>query len=286
MTSLQGTMGRVYALRGGHPRPVADAIYEHWLPRSADDLLPASKAGTLLAIADRLDSLVGLFAAGVTPQATADPYGLRRAALGVIQLLIKNNLDLDLGDAVDIVAAEMPIEVSADAKAQVLEFIAGRLRVWLDEQGWVFDVSAAVLAAQAHNPARALQGIKELSEWVKREDWETTLDAFARCVRITKVDTEHYTVDPAKFAQDEERNLYSAYQSAAAKLDRNGGVDNFLTAFVPIIPAITAFFGTGKGDGVLVNAPEQDLRENRHAVLQAISAMQSGRADLSHLSGF
>ncbi|MFN8528047.1 MAG: glycine--tRNA ligase subunit beta [Anaerolineae bacterium] len=286
MTSLQGTMGREYARRAGYSQAVADAIFEHWLPRGADDMLPTSKAGTLLAIADRLDSLVGLFAVGLAPQATADPYGLRRAALGIIQIAIAQNLDVDLTQAVEIAAQVAPVEVSAAAKTQVLDFIAGRLKSWLDEQGYPFDVSAAVLAAQAANPARALANIRQLQVWVSREDWSPILDGFARCVRITRDDKEAYRIDPSAFVQAEERDLYAAYQAAAIKLTPAGDVDEFLNAFVPMIPAITAFFGTGKGDGVLVNAPEPALRANRHALLQAVSAMQRGRADLSHLSGF
>ena len=286
MTSLQGAMGREYAKLANYPAAVADAIYEHWLPRGADDILPTSKAGTLLALADRLDSLVGLFAVGLAPQATADPYGLRRAALGVIQILIAQKIDADLATAIDIVAAGQPVEVSAEAKTQVLDFVAGRLRSWLEERGYPHDVIAAVLAEQSRNPARALANIEQLAAWVNRADWTPLLDGFARCVRITRDDKEQYTIDASKFAQDEERNLYTAYQAAAATIDANGDVDNFLNAFTPMLPAITAFFGTGKGDGVLVNAPEADLRANRHALLQAISAMQRGRADLSYLSGF
>ncbi|MDX2162895.1 MAG: glycine--tRNA ligase subunit beta [bacterium] len=286
MTSLQGTMGREYARLAGYPAEVADAIYEHWLPRGADDALPATKAGTLLAIADRLDSLVGLFAVGLAPQATADPYGLRRAALGILQIVIAGDLDLDLRQAAQVAAETQPVEVNAAVLTQVLDFIAGRLKAWLDEQGYPHDVSAAVLAQLAHNPARALTHIRQLQAWVRRDDWTPILDGFARCVRITRDDQEAYTVDPAAFVQAEERDLYTAYQTAAAALDPAGDVDNFLNAFVPMLPAITAFFGTGKGDGVLVNAPEPALRANRHALLQAVSAMQRGRADLSHLSGF
>src|SRR5690606_19904704 len=138
------------------PREVATAIFEHWLPRGADDDLPASAAGTLLAVADRLDSLVGLFAAGLEPKSTADPYGLRRAALGVIQVLAAKGLDVDLRAALETVASAQPIPVSADVQAAVLDFIAGRLRVWIEDQDYAHDVVAAVLAEQAHNPARAL----------------------------------------------------------------------------------------------------------------------------------
>ncbi len=286
LTSLQGTMGRVYALLNGQSQPVADAIYEHWLPRGAGDALPQSAPGTLLAVADRLDSLVGLFAAGLEPKATADPYGLRRAALGIIEVLVEKELDVDLRHAIEIVAKAQPLDVTPEVRAAVLEFIAGRLRGWVDEHGWAHDVSAAVLAEQAHNPAEALEGIRELSEWVQRDDWESILDGFARCVRITRGEKERYPVDPALFQQPEEIALHNAYEQALVNLHDSDNVDAFLNAFAPMLPAITAYFGTGKGDGVLVNTEDAAVRRNRIGQLQAISAMQHGRADLSYLSGF
>ena len=288
MTSLQGTMGRVYALRDGQSQAVANAVYEHWLPRGAGNSLPETSAGTLLAVADRLDSLVGLFAAGLEPKSTTDPYGLRRAALGIIEILVEKELDLDLRLAVEAVASAQPIAVTADVKQAVLAFISGRLRGWVEEHGWAHDVSAAVLAEQAHNPARALEGIRELSEWVKRDDWEGILDGFARCVRITRTEKDRYPVNPSLFQQTEEINLYNAYEQASVSLDEHGdgNINEFLTAFAPMIPAISAYFGTGKGDGVLVNTEDAAVRRNRIGQLQAISAMQDGRADLSQLSGF
>ncbi|GAB4519540.1 MAG: glycine--tRNA ligase [Anaerolineae bacterium] len=286
MTSLQGIMGREYALREGQPPEVAHAIFEHWLPRGADDMLPKSAAGTVLALADRLDSLVGLFAAGLAPKSTADPYGLRRAALGVIQIMTHHQIDADLMQAVNLVAAAQPLEVTPEARTQVLDFIAGRLRVWLGEQDLATDVVNAVLPEQATNPYRALVGARELTEWIARPDWEPILDSFARCVRITRDDAERTAINPDLFQQEEERQLYAAYTSAAAQLGANGNVNAFLSAFAPMVPAVSAYFGTGKGDGVLVNDPDPAIRDNRHALLQAISAMQRGRADLSELSGF
>ncbi|NDJ60805.1 MAG: glycine--tRNA ligase subunit beta, partial [Chloroflexi bacterium] len=281
MTSLQGTMGREYALRNDYPQEVADAIFEHWLPRSADDQLPPSAAGLLVGVVDRLDSLVGLFAAGLEPQSTADPYGLRRAALGVIQILVAKNLDVDLVQAVELVAAAQPIDVPTAVRASVIAFIGGRLQSWVEDQAWRPDVIKAVLAAQSSNPARALVGIRELSEWVKRDGWEQLLDGFARCVRITRNESDRFTINPAAFVEDAERELNTAYESAAAKLTAADNVGAFLTAFEPMLPAITKFF-----DDVLVNADAPAVRQNRLGLLQAISALQAGRADLSHLSGF
>ncbi len=281
MTSLQGVMGREYALLAGYTRDIADAIFEHWLPRGADDILPASPAGTLLGLIDRLDSLVGLFAVGLAPKSTADPYGLRRAASGIVQILVMKEIDLDLTDAINLVANAAPVEVAPQARTQVLDFIGGRLRSWLEEHDWSRDVIAAVLREQSHNPYPALEGIRQLSQWVQREDWTPMLDGFARCVRITRSEKAQYSIQPDLLTEPAEKNLYAAYQDASAKLDNKGNVDAFLSAFEPMLPAVTKFF-----DEVLVNAEDESVRHNRLALLQAIGAMQTGRADLSQLSGF
>ena len=281
MTALQGIMGREYALKGGYPQEVANAIYEHWLPRSADDELPPSPAGTLLSIADRLDSLVGLFAVGLAPKSTADPYGLRRAALGIIQIVVNKQIDLNLGKAIDRVIQTQPVRVPAGTKNDVLDFIGGRLRAWVEEQDWPRDVIAAVLAEQADNPYRAMEGIRQLSEWVKHDDWEPLLDGFARCVRITRAETAQYEVNPDNFSEGEEKHLYLMYTEALSRLSDTDNVDGFLSAFEPMLPAITDFF-----EHVMVNVEDLSTRQNRIGLLQAISAMQEGRADLSYLSGF
>ncbi len=281
MTSLQGTMGREYAKRSGYSDAVAQAVFEHWLPRSAEGEVPTSEAGTLLSIADRLDSLTGLFAAGLAPQSTADPFGLRRAALGILQVLMRKNISFDIVKALDVVAEAQPLPVTDEVKTQILDFISGRMRAWAEDQVWARDVSAAVLAEQALNPAQALIGMDQLTLWVGRADWEALLDGFARCVRITRNETTQYTIDPALLVEPQEKALYEAYQSAEKVLQAEANVDGFLGAFVPMLPTVTAFF-----DHVLVNSPDPAVRANRLGLLQAVSAMQKGRADLSLLSGF
>ncbi|MBN2305826.1 MAG: glycine--tRNA ligase subunit beta, partial [Anaerolineae bacterium] len=131
MTSLQGVMGRYYALYQGEPEAVANAIFEHWLPRGAGDMLPQSAPGLLIALADRLDSLAGLFAAGLVPTASADPFALRRAALGIVQIVLERGIDLDLREAVAAAAAAQPIPVDKAVQGEIVNFIAGRLDVLL-----------------------------------------------------------------------------------------------------------------------------------------------------------
>jgi glycyl-tRNA synthetase len=281
MTSLQGIMGRYYALHQGEPAAVADAIFEHWLPRFAGDRLPESMPGIALALTDRLDSLVGLFAAGLAPTASADPFALRRAALGIVQILLGHNIDLDLYEAVGRTAAAQPIAVSAETQDEVVKFIAGRLDVWLHEQNWPHHAIAAVLVEQGHNPACALQGITELVDWMQRADWPLILDNYARCVRITRPEPETYSVNPALFETEIEHELLSAYQAATDQLDGGGNVDAFLAAFLPVVPVIQRYF-----EEVLVHAPDRAVRQNRLGLLQAVAGLAQGRADLSELAGF
>ena len=280
MTSLQGVMGRHYALLNGEPEAVAEAIYEHWLPRSAGDALPRTPAGIALALLDRLDSLAGLFAAGLEPRATADPYGLRRAALGVVQILATRQIDLDLAEALDPVANAQPIPVSTEVRAAVLGFIAARLRAWLLDLDLPHDVVEAVLAEQSRNPYRAVQGIDDLREWVKREDWSSILDSFARCVRITRGQPA-YPLRPEALSEPAERDLYTAYRRAADSLTLSDNVGAMLAVFAGMTPAVTRFF-----EDVLVMDEDQAVRENRLALLQAVAGLAAGRADFSKLVGF
>jgi glycyl-tRNA synthetase len=282
MTSLQGAVGREYALREGRSEAVAKTIFEHWLPRNAGDKVPESASGTLLALTDKLDSLVGLFAAGLAPKSTSDPFGLRRAALGVVQILVGNELDLDLREAVRIVAKAQPIQLDNNTFDQLLDFIKGRLDVWLDEEvGIKRDVINAVLAQQAHNPHRAYEGTEQLQAWVQHENWEYILDNFARCVRISRAEKLQHEIKPDLFEDVKEKKLYAAYQQLESQLNSIGNVNAFLSAFESIVPVIFDFFET-----VMVNDEDDNLRKNRLGLMQAISNLQSGRADLSELIGF
>jgi glycyl-tRNA synthetase len=296
MTSLQGIIGREYALRSGEQKDVAEAIGEQYQP------VPKSKIGVAVALADRIDSLVGLFAAGLAPTGAKDPSGLRRAAIGVVQPLIEHGISFDLREAVKKAAKLQPIEVKDEVQNQVLDFIQGRLSVVLKDAGYKYDVVDAVLAEQrnAANPAAAAEAVKQLQAWVEREDWHTILPAFARCVRITRdqpggfvppvrhaagttpaAQKTTFKVNEKAFVEAEEKNLFAALDKAESAPRQEGSVDNFFNTFVPMIPAVNAFF-----DKVLVMAEDKKLQENRLALLQRIRALSEGVADLSKLEGF
>ena len=281
MTSLQGVMGRYYARYSGESDAVADAIFEHYLPRFSGDTLPRTRAGLLVGIADRLDTLAGLFAAGLAPSGTKDPFAQRRAALGLVQALIGWNLDFDLRAGLAAAAEVLPIPASAESQAACLEFIVGRLQASLLEQGARHDVTAAVLAAQAHNPAGVMRAIPVLTAWTERSDWNTILPAYARCVRITRDQAVRYAVNPQAFTDPAEEELYRQLEAASALPMQPGSVDDFFWAFLPLIPVINRFF-----ESVLVMAEDEQVRANRLGLLQRVAALADGVADFSRLEGF
>jgi glycyl-tRNA synthetase len=281
MTSLQGVMGAKYALDAGEPPEVAEAIREHYLPASAGDRAPHTKAGLLLGIADRLDSLAGLFAAGLAPTGSKDPFALRRAALGLIHNLIAWELDFDLRAGLEAAAHRLPIEANAAHIDEALAFIVGRLRVHLTEAGHAYDAVDALLAAQGRNPHGAAKAVEVLVEFTKRDDWTHILDTYARCVRITRGQTLPERVDGKALVEDAERALLKALEAAEQVKRAPGSVDDFFAVFLPLMPAIERFF-----DDVLVMAEDDKLRAARLGLLGRIAALAEGVAHLEKLEGF
>jgi len=281
MTSLQGIMGREYALRGGEPPEVANAIYEHYLPRSAGGVLPASLPGAIIGLADRLDSLVGLFAAGFKPTGNRDPFALRRAALGVVQVLVDVELHIDLRTAIARAAVLLPIPASDEVQADVLDYIVQRLRGVLLDRGLRYDVLDAVLAEQGADPYRAAGTARSLQTWVQKEDWANLLNAYGRCVRITRTQEKVYTLDPSGLVESESKALYQALRQAQETLPIGPEINAVLSAVQTLVPTITAFF-----DKVLVMDEDPTVRANRLGLLQEIAALTRGLADLQKLVGF
>jgi glycyl-tRNA synthetase len=276
MTSLQGIIGREYALRSGVPEEIAIAIGEQY------ETVPKTKIGLAVALADRLDSLVSLFAVGITPSSAKDPFGLRRAAIGVVQPLIEHNINFDLTKGIEKAAA-LPLEKASDeVQAQVLDFIAGRLSVLLKD-GYRYDVVDAVLAEQSLNPASAARAVKQLQAWVERADWNEILPGYARCVRIIRAASTSSLqlpkISASLLVEPSEKELYQAIQSSAS--DRPTTVDELLSIVDGLIPAINKFF-----DEVLVMAEDEALRQNRLALVAQIANLPYGIADLSKLEGF
>jgi len=281
MTSLQGVMGKYYALKSGEAPAVAEAIFEHYLPRSAEDRLPKSKPGLVVGLADRLDSLMGLFAVGLAPTGTKDPFAQRRAALGICQNLIEWKFNFDLGWGLEEAGRGLAVEVTPGDVAACLEFIQGRLRGMLLDLGFRYDVVDAIMAEKGNDPYGAYVASKELTAWVNRADWDQILPAFSRCVRITRDLDESFAVLEDHFEVPIEKLLYAAVKEAEDAMGDALTVDAFLNAFMPMIPVINRFF-----DEVLVMAEDEKTQQNRLGLLQRIASLTDGIMDMSFLEGF
>jgi glycyl-tRNA synthetase len=284
MTSLQGVMGREYALKSGEEEAVARAIFEHYLPRSAGDVAPQSKPGLVVGLANRLDSLIGLFAVGLAPTGSSDPYHLRRDALGLIQNLLAHHVSFSVQEGLEAAACLMPLPVAEEVKSSALAFVVERLRGVLREEGFDYDVVDAVLAAQGDDPYRARQSVEQLARWVARENWDRILDNYARCVRITRGFEARFDLDPERFVEAAETQLYQAYREAEAKISPESTVEAFFEAFEPLVDVIDYYFA--RESGVMVMDEDEAVRQNRLAQLQRIAALTNGIVDLSRLEGF
>jgi glycyl-tRNA synthetase beta subunit len=178
-------------------------------------------------------------------------------------------------------ASHLLIPAGQEILASVAEFIVERFRNVLLDSGARYDVVEAVLALQGHNPARANRAVHDLAAWVSRPDWNTILPAYARCVRIVRSYQEVFIVQPEALVEPAEIALWEVLQQAEKTSRAEGAVDDFLNAFLPLIPAVNRFF-----EAVLVMAEDDRLRYNRLGLLQRIAALRHGSADLSKLEGF
>ena len=226
--------------------------------------------------------LVGLFAVGLKPSGTKDPFALRRAALGIVQVLLGRKLHIDLPGAIAMAAQQLPVPADESVQSDVLDYIVQRLRGLLLEEGVRYDVIDAVLTERRNDLYRIAQTAWALDRWVRRGDWMDLLNAYARCVRIVRDQQARYTVDPQRFTEPASTILYQALQQAQATIPESAVTpDHLLAAIQTLVPAINAFF-----DQVLVMDPDLAARENRLGLLQAIAALTTGVIDLSRLEGF
>jgi glycyl-tRNA synthetase beta chain len=288
---LQGVMGREYAKASGEPAEVALAIYEHYLPRGAGDSLPTQDPGALIGLADRFDSLCGIFAIGKIPTGAADPFALRRACLAIINITLGRGYRYSLSAAIDEALKLLAPKVNdikrkpnePNTRDQVLEFFAARLRAMWSEQHRT-DVVEAVLAAGFDDMVAAQKRLSALSQVVGRADFTPLAIAFKRVVNIVEKqgkDVKGGAANPQKFTDEPERNLHSAYTQARGKVSELLKSDDYIGALKEITglkPAVDTFF-----DKVMVMAENPEIRENRIRFLTEIGALFNQVADFSKI---
>ena len=282
MTPLQGVMGRYYALLSKETDAVATAIQEHYLPRFPGDLLPSSQSGFAVSIADRLDSLAGLFCAGIKPRSTADPYGLRRDALGLLALLIGKRRHLSLRKGLEAAAAGLPIRVDTNRLDEAYTFIMRRLGVQLKEEGFRHDVVEAAIGGGCDDPFGLRTIVEGLDQMVRSENWTETLHAYARCKRIVRDLDESCPLNPEADPDPSSCALHLRWEGAQRVMDRSDDrIGSLETVLADLRGPINRFF-----EDVLVMDENPVLRRARLALVQRIASLADGVADLSRLEGF
>ena len=282
---MQGIAGYYYALNDGEPEDVALALNEQYMPRGAGAELPSTVTGAAVAIADKLDTLVGIFGIGMLPTGSKDPYALRRAALGVLRILIEKKFDLDLNDAVAFAVSAFGSKVKAAGLAdQVLEFIFDRLRARYEDEG--VDV-ATYLSVRALKPGSALdfdQRVQAVQAFRKLPE-AAALAAVNKRVSnlLSKIEGNVPTTIEAKYFDNaNEFSLYSAIQQADQAVQPMAAARQYsetLARLAALREPVDAFF-----EAVMVNAEDANVRANRYALLARLRGLFLGVADISVLS--
>lgn len=281
---LQGIMGRYYALNDQEAAEVAQAQEEQYLPRFAGDRLPATATGRALALADRLDNLIGIFAIGQPPSGAKDPFGLRRAALGVLRILIEGQIDLDLREALKRSAATFQPTLNADqVVASVFEFIMERLRAYYLDQGVRADSFEAVLECQPTRPLDFNRRVRAVSAFRERPEAASLAAANKRIRNILKKieAAPQSQVEADLLREQAERTLaerLAALSTEVAPLMERGLYGDALNRLAHLREPVDAFF-----DQVLVMAEDAALRDNRIALLNQLSGLFLRVADFSRL---
>jgi glycyl-tRNA synthetase beta chain len=282
---LQGTMGYYYALHDGEAEPVALASKEHYLPRFAGDDLPAHPISQIIALADRIDTLVGTFGIKQIPTGDKDPFGLRRAALGILRILLEKNIDLDLQEILTAALANfsLPLE-NTETVAQVLAFIQERQRAWYQDQGIPADVFAAVAALGINNPLDMQHRIQAVQTFKKLAEAESLSVANKRVSNILSKYTDALqatSINPALFDNTAEQELarqLDEKDSIVIKLYQAKKYNDVLLRLAELRKPIDDFF-----DQVMVMVDDKARRENRILLLGKLRALFLQVADIALL---
>ncbi|MFA5840017.1 MAG: glycine--tRNA ligase subunit beta [Candidatus Margulisiibacteriota bacterium] len=290
---LQGTMGKEYALRSNEDPKVANGIFEHYLPRFAEDVLPSSMAGTVVALADRIDTLVGSFSIGAIPSGSVDPYGLRRAVIGIVRIVVEKKLDLLLDEVIEhshklyepvflaflFSKGETGYKDYSKIEKQIIEFIAGRVKAILLDQGIRYDVVDAVI--DNCNDIRDIMVKADVINKIVSQSWLSGIVASAdRVSRIAK-DAPRDEVLEADLIEKEEKDLHAIYLKTNWEVSEAINKEKWAEA-IQAISALTqpieVFF-----DKIMVMHKDEILKHNRLALLKAIEKLYLRIADFKKI---
>jgi glycyl-tRNA synthetase beta chain len=292
-TELQGVVGGLYARAQGESEAVADAVYDHYRPVGLEDTIPRNITGCAVALADKLDSIVGCFAVGVVPTGSSDPYSLRRAALGIVKIILERKLPVSLPLAIGAAAKALHSHppkkhVSGHQETQVLDFILDRAKFVLREKsGYAYDEVNAVFRAGSDDLVEVEKRLKALKAIRKSKNFEPLASSFKRIRKIldkSNLPAEALAhVDAKFFEKDVERELHETVRKVAARVNEDKRAGKYLEALEEIAglrKVVDRFF-----EEVMVMAEDETVRKNRLALLAELLREFTTIADFSELGG-
>ena len=269
-TELQGVIGEIYALKSGEKDIVATAIREQYLPKFAGDALPESSVGSIFSLADKIDTIAGLFAIGEIPTGSTDPFALRRSAIGVINIIRNNSWKLDLNEAVEASLYEYINDLGLtfnheEVIENVRDFFFGRIKTMLQEEGIRYDIIDSILIPESeiHN---IFDKANELNDWFN-EDRSKFVDAYNRINNLTK-NVDFLEINEELFKEDAEKDLYNKFVEVDNKFNEAISSENYkesMDLLNELVPAIDVFF-----DNVMVMDEDEKVRENRLGLINRI----------------
>jgi glycyl-tRNA synthetase beta chain len=282
---LQGLMGSYYAEHDGEPRDVSKAIYEQYQPRFAGDVVPGTLTGSVLAIADKLDSMVGLFGVGQPPTGSKDPFALRRAAIGLLRIIVEKQLSLDLSELIDASLKTYPAHLlQAETRTQVLDFVLERFRAWYLEKGISSEEFQSVFVLKPTRPLDFHLRVNAVHAFYQLPEAKPLAAANKRVANIlAKQDTgdSFLALDESLLSEPAEKILAAEVQQKeleVAPLFANGQYTEGLKALSALKASVDTFF-----DDVMVMTDDVAVKNNRLALLKQLQSLFLRSADISHL---
>ena len=277
---LQGVMGGYYALNDGEDESVSIAIREHYHPRFSGDSLPSSREGLVVAIADKLDTITGIYGIGQGPTGSKDPYALRRMALGLLRIMVEGQLNLDLKALIAQSLSLHSSKVDASSADDIYQFMMDRLRAYYKEQKVSAKAFEAVLAVRPESPYDFHRRVEALNLFTQQSESESLIESNKRIANILKEhDNLGTDVDTSVFVEDAEKALYEAVSNVAKDLSLSADYEQTMNKLLGLKDSIDSFF-----DQVMVNTDDEILKRSRLTLLNWVRSLFLSVADISYLS--
>ena len=277
---LQGIMGGYYALNDGEKKEVSVAIREHYQPRFSGDNLPSTKEGLVVAIADKLDTLTGIYGIGQAPTGSKDPYALRRIALGMLRILMEAKIDLNLKSLIDFSLNLHLKGVDSRCGGDIYTFMMDRLKAYYRDANIDSNIYEAVLAVSPDSPLDFHLRVEALNDFTQSKNSKSLIESNKRIANILKdSDEKKEELNPIMLVEDSEKMLFKATESLSKKLLSTKDYKEIMKSLIDLKDSIDSFF-----NNVMVNVDDEKVKSSRLALIRRVRILFLSVADISYLS--